>query len=103
MKKHEYLLDDKCRAENIVYKCVASVQGYPNKVYLGSASNFKQHFYNHQMSFNNEGHSTDTFQICLGSKKKVQDNAITKTVHNQICTSLFQYIQEMSVVFARKI
>ena len=51
----------KCRAENIVYKCVASVHGYPNKVYLGTAEgDFKQRFYNHRMSFNNEGHSTDT-------------------------------------------
>ena len=36
-KKHEYPLDDKCRAENIVYKCVVTVDGYPNKVYLGTA------------------------------------------------------------------
>ena len=54
-------LDGKCRAENIVYKCVASVHGYPNKVYLGSAEgDFKQRFYNHRMSFNNEGYYTDT-------------------------------------------
>ena len=59
-KKHECPLDSKCRAENIVYKWVASVHGYPNKVYLGTAGDFKQRFYNHRMSFNNEGHSTDT-------------------------------------------
>ena len=60
-KKHESPLDGKCRAENIVYKCVASVDGYPNKVYLGTAEgDFKQRFYNHWMSFNDEGHSTDT-------------------------------------------
>ena len=35
--KHECPLDGKCRAENVVYKCVASVDGYPNKVYLGTA------------------------------------------------------------------
>ena len=35
--KHECPLDGKCRAENAVYKCVASVDGYPNKVYLGTA------------------------------------------------------------------
>ena len=34
-KKHECPLDSKCRAENVVYKCVASLDGYPNKVYLG--------------------------------------------------------------------
>ena len=36
-KNHECPLDGKCRAENIVYKCVASVDGYPNKAYLGTA------------------------------------------------------------------
>ena len=60
-KKHECPLDGKCRAENIVYKYVAPVHGYLNKVYLGTAEgDFKQRFYNHRMSFNNEGHSTDT-------------------------------------------
>ena len=60
-KKHECLLDDKCRDENIVYKCATSVDGYPNKVYLDTAEgDFKQRFYNHRMSFNNEGHSKDT-------------------------------------------
>ena len=59
-KKHECPLDGKCRAENIAYKYIASVHGYPNKVYLGTAGDFKQCFYNHQMSFNNDGHSTDT-------------------------------------------
>ena len=60
-KKHECPLDGKYRAENIVYKCVASADRYPNKVYLGTTQgNFKQGFYNHRMSFNSEGHSTDT-------------------------------------------
>ena len=58
---HECPLDGKCIAENIVYKCVALVDGYLNKAYLGTAEgDFKQRFYNHRMSFNNEGHSTDT-------------------------------------------
>ena len=44
-----------------MYKCVASVDGYPNKFYLGTAeSDFKQHVYKHLMSFKNEGHSTGT-------------------------------------------
>ena len=44
-----------------MYKCVASVDGYPNKFYLGTAeSDFKQNVYNHLMSFKNEGHSTGT-------------------------------------------
>ena len=59
-KKHECPLDSYCRAESIVYKCIASVHEYLNKVYLGTAGDFKQRFYNPQMSFNNEGHSTET-------------------------------------------
>ena len=42
-KKHECPLNGKCRAENIVYKCVAAVDGYPNKSYLGTTKgDFKQ-------------------------------------------------------------
>ena len=99
-KKHDCPLDGKCRTENIVYKCVASVDGYPNKVYLDTAQDdFQQRFYYHRMSFNNEEHST--FQICLENKGEVQDNAITEMVHKQIHTSLFKHFQEMSVVSAR--
>ena len=48
-------------AENIVYKCVTLVDCYPNRVYLGTGEgDFKERFYNHQMSINNEGRSTDT-------------------------------------------
>ena len=57
-KKHEYPLDGKCRAENTVYKCAASVDGYPNKVYLGTAEgDLKQCFYK-RMSFNSKCHFT---------------------------------------------
>ena len=60
-KKHKCPLDVKCRAENIVYKCVASVDGYSNKIYLGTAEgDFKQRFYNYRTSFNSDGYSTDT-------------------------------------------
>ena len=56
-------------------KCVASVHGYPSKVFLGTAEgDFKQHFYNHRMSFNNEGHSTDTtlFKYVWDVKRKLK-------------------------------
>ena len=44
-----------------LYKYVASVDRYPNKIYLDTAEgDFKQRFYNHRMSFNNEGHPKDT-------------------------------------------
>ena len=48
-------------AENIVYKCVTLVDCYPNRVYLGTGEgDFKECFYNHQMSINNGGRLTDT-------------------------------------------
>ena len=44
-----------------MYKCVTSVNGYLNKVYLSNAKgDFRQRFYNHWMPFNNEGNSTYT-------------------------------------------
>ena len=104
--KHECPLDGKRRVESIVYKCTASVDGYPNKVYLGTVEgDFKQRFYNYQMSFNKEGHSTDTTlpKYVLELKEKFKIRPSIKTVHNQIRTSLFKHFQEMSVVPARKI
>ena len=60
-KKHECPLDGKCWADNIVYELVTSVDGYSNKVHLGTAEgDLKQSFYNHRMLFSNERHSTDT-------------------------------------------
>ena len=42
---------------------VTSVGGYLNKVYLGTAEDsFKQRFYNHRMSLNNDDYSTDAIK-----------------------------------------
>ena len=89
-KKHECPVDGKCRAENIVYKCVASVDGYSNKVYLGTAEgDFKQSFYNYRMSVNNKGHSTDTtlskYVLQVKRKLKIMSSrkwSIIKSVRN---------------------
>ena len=49
----ECSLGGKCPAENVIYKRVASLGGYPNKHYLRTAvGDLKLRFYNHQMSFN---------------------------------------------------
>ena len=49
---HECSLGGKCTAENVIYKCVASLGGYPNKHYLRTAvGDFKLRFYNHQNQF----------------------------------------------------
>ena len=30
-------MEGECRTENIIYKCIASTSGHPDKVYLGTA------------------------------------------------------------------
>ena len=72
-KKHECPLDGKCRAKDIIDKCIALVDGYPNKAYLGTAKgDFKQRFYNHRTSF--DRHSTDTtlFKYVWETKEKLK-------------------------------
>ena len=54
-KKEECPLEGKCRVNDVIYKCIASATGFPNKVYLGTAEGeFKKWFYNHNSSFKNE-------------------------------------------------
>ena len=54
-KKEDCPLEGKCRTENIIYKCIASTSGHPDKVYLGTAEgDFKKRYYNHISSFKNE-------------------------------------------------
>ena len=68
-KKREFPFNGKCRA----YKSIASVDVYPNNVYLGTEEgDFKQRFYNHRLSLNSESHSTDTTlpKFIWGTKKK---------------------------------
>ena len=48
-------LEGKCRTENIIYKCIASASGHPDKVYLGTAEgDLKKRCHNHISSFKNE-------------------------------------------------
>ena len=60
-KKEECPLEGKCRANDIVCKCIASATGFPNKVYLGTAQEeFKNWFYNHNTSFKNKPERNET-------------------------------------------
>ena len=52
-KKEDCPLEGKCRTENIIYKCIASTSGHPDKVYLGTAEDFKKR-YSHISPFKNE-------------------------------------------------
>ena len=36
-KKEDCPLEEKCRTENVVYKCIASTSGPPDKLYSGTA------------------------------------------------------------------
>ena len=68
-KKHACPFNGKCRA----CKSIASVDVYPNNVYLGTEEgDFKQRFYNHRPSLNIESYSTDTTlpKFIWGSKNK---------------------------------
>ena len=94
-------LDGKGWAENILYKCIALVEGYPDKVYVGTPEgDFKHRFYNHRISFNNEDHSTDTTlsKYVVGIKKKFKIKPLlNEMAHNQICANLSKHFQEMSI------
>ena len=35
-KKEECPLEGKCRVNDVIYKCIPSATGFPNKVYLGT-------------------------------------------------------------------
>ena len=53
--KKEYQLDGKCRANDSVYRWIASATAFHNKTYLGIAQGkFKKWFYYHNMSFKNQ-------------------------------------------------
>ena len=54
-KTEDYPLEGKSRTENIIYKCIASRSGHPDKVYLGTAEgDFKKRYNNCISSFKNE-------------------------------------------------
>ena len=45
-------MEGKCRSEDIMYKCVVTAIGHPQKAYLGTAEgDLRQRYYNHQKSF----------------------------------------------------
>ena len=64
LPKQECPLEGKSRANNVVYKCIASATGFPNKVYFGTAQgDLKKQFYNHNMSFKNESTKNDIWSL----------------------------------------
>ena len=60
-KKEGCPLGGKCRTENIIYICIVSTSGHPDKVYLRTAEgDFKKRYYNHISSFKNESQMNKT-------------------------------------------
>ena len=54
-KKEDFSLEGKCRTKNIIYKCIVSTSGHPDKAYLQTADgDFKNRYYNHFSSFISE-------------------------------------------------
>ena len=54
-KKEGIPLEEKCRANIKIYKCISSGTSFPNKVYLGTAQGeFKKRFCNYNTSLKNE-------------------------------------------------
>ena len=60
-KKEECPLEGKCRTEDVIYKCIATTTGHPQKAYLGTAEGeFKLRFYNHKKSFKDRHYTNET-------------------------------------------
>ena len=54
-------MEGKCRSEHIIYKCVVTAIGHPQKVYSGTTEgDFKQQYYNHKKSFRNRKYANKT-------------------------------------------
>ena len=90
-KKEECPLEGKCRANDIIYKCIASASGFPNKVYLGTAQGeFKKRFHNHNSSFKNESKRNDTTLAKYVWDLKLKHN-VTPTLKWHILKSVTPY------------
>ena len=90
-KKEECPLEGKCRANNIIYKCIASATGFLNKVYLGTAQGeFKKWFHNHNLSFKNESKRNNTTLAKYIWDLKLKHN-VTPTLKWHILKSVTTY------------
>ena len=60
-RKEDCSFYGKCRGNDVVYKCIASANGFPNKVYFGTAQGeFKKQFNNHDTNFKNKSKKDNT-------------------------------------------
>ena len=84
-------MEGKCRTENILYKCIVSTFGHPDKVYLGTVEgDFKKRHYNHISSFKNETQMNKTTLTKYVWEQK-QTHNITPTLEWYIVKSVNSY------------
>ena len=84
-------MEGKCRTENIIYKCIASTSGHPDKVNLGTVEgNFKKRYYNHITSIKNEIQMNKTTLAKYVWEQKQRHN-ITPTLKWYIVKSVSSY------------
>ena len=105
-KKEERPLEEKCIANNIVYKCITSATGFPNKVYLGTAQGeFKKQFHNHKSSFKNESKNNDIIlaKYVWDLKLKHKCDACIEMAHFKICGTIFEHYKEVQIMPPREI
>ena len=90
-KKEDCPLEGKCRTENIIYKCITSTSGHPNKVSLGTAEgDFKKRYYNHTSSLKDETQRNKTTLAKFVWEQK-QRHKITPTLKWYIVKSVPSY------------
>ena len=90
-KKEGSLLEEKCRTENIIFKCIASTSGHPYKVYLGTVEgDFKKRYCNHISSFKNEMQMNKT-TLAKDVWEQKQRHNVTPTLKWYIVKSVLSY------------
>ena len=91
VEKKKISFGRKCRTENIIYICIASTSGHPDKVYLGTAEeDFQKKYFNHISSFKNETETNKTtLAKCIWEQK--QRHNIIPTLKWYIAISVPSY------------
>ena len=70
-------MEGKCRSEDIIYKCIVTAKGHPQKAYLGTVEgDFEQRYHNHRKSPRNRKHANDTSLSKYIREMKDKHNAI---------------------------
>ena len=94
-KKGEGPLAGKSRANDLIYKCIASATGFSNKVYLGIAQGeFKKRFYNHNTTFKNDQKRNDT-ALAKHVWDLTQCDTYIEMAYFKICCTILKYYKEV--------